>query len=700
MNFSDDFERANGAPGAPWTFFGGGTWEIVDGKLVHVTGSVLDAAIIDVEEPDVYVYTPLFGAQTGQFVRFIDINNTLMVVAGTGVADGLWKIVDGVSTLLALTDAILGNARLETLCVGDTIRISSNDTIFAEYTLTAPEAALFTAPTKFGIRAYGEFSQAHESIDISRYIGNVETFPADVDINTAVNGFGINVGGEVFSRWGYDAAKRHGATEIRWQFGWIYAEDYDEPGTYPGMDLEIITDALVRASNRGLKPLVVAAYGPPFRAVQTVHVDGLHPIGSTSLTVTEDISDIVLEVGFHFIGAPGLGLGKASFYGGIITEFSSEHVIELGAATIGIIEDGTPLIINRLLYSSVAIDHAADPSAIAYANYVYALALIIEKHCPDGGAIELWNEPPWPNDFWDQRSRFYDDPEAAGVATWIYELSPLIRAVAALQNWPETVEVYSSGTTKSGGQSALNVLPKEELGPIVADELHPYAIVPETHWWGKGPSCTGVAWGIGYKCLFGSSSAPAMAVVGDPVGFRRRISECGFGGIHDDPNWYEAMKSYSIRQLVGAWSMGFEMVTFYSLADGNNLDMASLETHEPYPSLVRIGQLIRFLSSIQDNISDYTLPIIHFYEGDLPLFRVNIGPVLVFWQRASADGPPFYTPHWPDLAKVHIVEEPDSDLLVFNTTRRVHESVNVSSIGVKTLYIGAEPLVLTWKSNE
>lgn len=695
MDFSDDFERPNGAPGSPWTFAGAGTWAIVAGKLVHTAGVGLDAAVVDVGESDVNVITPLFGANTGQFLRYIDLNNTLMVVAGNGpTSDGLWKIVAGVSTRIMATVAILGNATLEVLCVGDTVRITSNDVVLGTHTMSVPEAAQFTTPTKFGLRAFSGQQQAHESFAVSRYIGNVETYPADVDLDVAVNGFGINLTSAAFARWAYDAAQAHGATEIRWTFGWEFCET--APGVYGGTEVPAVVAAMQWCAELGLKPLLVASFGPPRAALQTVHVNGSHPIGSTSLTFDEDLN-FDLELGRDFIGAPGLGLGKAAYYGAVIADMPSANVVELGAATTGVIADGTALTINRLMYPAIATDSGTDPSAVAYANYAHALAELIADHCPAGGAVELWNEPVWNNDRWDQLANFFDDPTAWSVAEWDQLLSPIIKAVAGM-DWPAGVDVYSSGNNKTGQMSALLVLDKAALVPIVADTYHPYDVEPEAYWWGRGPTCTGTNWGPGYKNVVGSSSFAAGALVGDAAGgFGRRISECGYGGTHGDTDWLEGLKSYAIRKLVGAWSMGFEMVNFYSLIDAPYA-LADPVTHEPYPALVRLGQLMRFLRNVQADADAYTLPTIRFYDGALPLFRVNIGPVLVCWQRTAAGAAPTYKPQWPVPDHVRFADEPGGQLRVLNTVRRLHESVNAGEAGEHTLYFGAEPLVVTWKA--
>jgi hypothetical protein len=700
MDFFDEFDGPNGplnGPiGSPWLLGGAGTWMIVDGKVVHTSGGGSDAAVVDVGEANVNVITPLSGANVGQFIRYIDINNSLIVVAGTGSVDGLWKIVSGVSTRILPTVAILGNAFLEVLCVDDTIRIAANDVVLGTYTMTAPEAAQFTTPTKFGLRAFGAQNQSFDYISINRYIGNVELYPSDVNLDTAISSFGINLGSQAFSRWAYELAVQQGVTEIRWQFGWEFAEpDVDSPGVYSGVSLPIVTKALKWCTELKLRPLIVAGYGPARKKVMDVHINGEHPVGSTILSVDEDLSGFDLDFGSHFVGSVGVGLGKASYYGGVIVNVST-NTIELGAATTGIISDGTIFPINKLMYGAISTDSGTDTSAVAFANYAHALAMAISENCPDGGAIELWNEPPWNGDSWDELSRFFDNPAAHGVAQWGVLLSPITKAVAGM-TWPENVEVYSSANNKTGGHSALNVLSKEELFPIVADTYHPYDIEPEVYWWGRGPTCVGTNFGLGYRNVIGTSSFAAGAKLGDSVGFRRRITECGYGGVHSDPDWIEGMKSYSIRKIIGALSMGFEMINFYSLTDAP-YPMSDPTTHQSYLSLLRIGQFLRFLKSVNENINEYTLPSIRYYDGDLPLFRVNIGPILACWQRSSAGAAPTYKPQWPPLKKLQITEVPGKELLIFNTVRRVHESINSDPSGEKVLYVGAEPLILTWRN--
>ena len=76
---------------------------------------------------------------------------------------------------------------------------------------------------------------------------------------------------------------------------------------------------------------------------------------------------------------------------------------------------------------------------------------------------------------------------------------------------------------------------------------------------------------------------------------------------------------------------------------------------------------------------------------------MNIGPVLVCWQRSPAGAAPTYKPQWPAIEMVRITDVPGSALRVLNTTRRVHESANVGPDDEHTLYFGAEPLVVTWR---
>lgn len=695
--FSDDFDRPDGALGAPWTTAGAGTIAVVANQAKHTAGAATDFATVDAGRNNVHVTATCGGSNGGLALRYIDANNTLMVVTGTGSFDGLWKIVAGAAARIGPTAAILGGSRVTVTCIDDFVRVIDDGVTRLEYTLTAPEAAQFTTPTKFGLRCFASLAQTWDDFELAYYRGNIETYPADVPLSTAVNGFGLNLGSVFLQRWAYDCAKAHGATEVRIPIGWEFVEDFDNPGDYSAM--AALDEPLQWCAELGLRPLLVAQqYGPPYRAVATVHVNGDHPVGSTTLTVDEDLSGLDFDLGYIFVGGPNSGLGKVSYHGGIVTAIDGS-TISLGAATVerpvdGAIPDGTELAINRLLYPPVATDSGSDPSAIAYANFARALALKIAQWCPSG-VVEAGNEPEWHFGRHDQMSRYFDDPAAHGVATWPNLMSPQIKAIAAAPDWPPEVHVVNSGTHKTGAHSALNVLPVGQLGPIEADAVHPYWPWDATFWWGEGPTCEGLFFGPGYQNVIGNSNFAQAAKQGDEAGFRRVITETGYGGTHPNPAWLEALKSYLVRHVVGAWSMGYDCVNVYSLADAPYPLVD--EDRDPYPALARIGQLLRFLRTIHQDEENYVLPSIEHYDGELPLWRVNVGPALVCWQRSPMGAPEDdYEPSWPTPVGLRLVDVPDADLLVLNTVRRAHETASGPG-AERRLLIGAEPLVVTWR---
>ena len=118
----------------------------------------------------------------------------------------------------------------------------------------------------------------------------------------------------------------------------------------------------------------------------------------------------------------------------------------------------TEYVINEYLYPPPASFSPTDPSVLAYAKYAEFLA---SKISASGltGEVEIWNEPPWADDPWDDRYDFYDNqplPVSPGPQT------------PYLPNWGFAVALYSQispvagvtynwgGTEKTGGNSMLN----------------------------------------------------------------------------------------------------------------------------------------------------------------------------------------------------------------------------------------------------
>ena len=504
----------------------------------------------------------------------------------------------------------------------------------------------------------------------------IETFPT-VPLSRALNGFGINLGSVLAQEWAYVEAKRAGCTEVRFQMAWSGVEDFDNPGRF---NLSAMDEPLRLCKKYGMRPIVVAAYGPPHRTIQTVTVNGLHPIGSTTLTVTGNLSGI--QLGRDHIGGLWyqVGFGKPAYYGGIIHDVSGQ-VITLGAATTGVFNNGDAISINRLLYPSV--DSMKADSAERYADYVTALA---NKIAGEGveGRIEVWNEPPWVNDTWDDRSRFYDDPVGKGIATWTFTIQPLITALAT-RTMPPGIGLVSSGTNKSGGHGILRYLTADQVAAssFVADAIHPYGPYPEYSWWWT--SGAGLSWGAGFVNLNGNSNFAFNAKVqadNPSAGLEYVVTETG---THTTDN--EVKRNYDLRHLVGAWSMGLTMVNFYSLADTVGLAQVDAVTHVPFDGWEDIVRLMDFLRVVNADVDRYVLPSINTWYGtEWNLAVHTIGPVMVVHQRPV---PPGLDPVFPGPARLTLNAGPGS-LFVLGVNNRTHQDAKGNVI-----YVGEKPVILT-----
>ena len=501
----------------------------------------------------------------------------------------------------------------------------------------------------------------------------METFPA-LTVERALGGLGINLGSQMTQEWAYAEAASAGCSEVRFQIAWANVERVDAPGTF---DLSALDTALGLCARYRLRPLVVAAYAPPWQTVKTITVDGLHPIGSTTITTTSDVSD--LQPGRDHLGGLWyeIGFGKPAYYGGIAHDVDGQ-VITLGAATTGTFADGAQISVNRLLYPSVDAVSGSD-SAERYADYVEALAERIAAHGLTG-RVELWNEPPWTNDTWDQRSRFYDNPAAMGISTWTFTVQPLVTALAS-RSMPAGVSLVSGGTHKSGGHGILRYLSAGQVAEsaFVADAAHTYGAAPEVHWWWTEGA--GTSWGAGYVNLNGSSNMAFNAKLQDTTpaaGLEFVISECGAQSLDA-----EAKRNFDLRHLVGAWAMGFAMVTFYSLADTPGLALVDATTHVATDSWTDIRRLMRVLRNVDAQPSRYALPTIETWdEGDWNLAVVTIGPLLIVWQRTTSST-------FPGPRRLTLANEA-GELFALAANDRGHADAQD-----RTVYVGAKPMILT-----
>lgn len=503
-----------------------------------------------------------------------------------------------------------------------------------------------------------------------------ETYPA-VPLTQAINGLGVNLGSQVNQEWAYAEAKAAGCTEVRFQIAWSNFESFST-GLYDFTSFDI---AMKLCAKYGLRPIVVAAYAPPHSTIKTITVQGLHPIGSTTITTSTNITD--LQPGRDHIGGLWyqIGFGKPAYYGGIIHAINGQ-VIELGAATIGAFADGAQVSINRLLYPSVD-QLTGSLGARKYADYVQAMAERMEHH-RIAGRIEIWNEPPWVNDRWDQRSGFYDDPASKGIPVWTYQLEPLIKELAT-RRLPSSVGLVSGATHKSGGHGILRYLTAAQVAEsnFVADAIHPYAAGPDvTWWWTTG---AGTSWGAGYVNLVGSANFAFNKKVIDEnptAGMEYVISEYG-SGLGTSPH----RRSYELRHLVSAWAMGIRMVNFYSLSDTAGFEMVDAVTKVPSDAWTDIKRLMSTLKTVKAEEAKYALPVISSWEGtQWNLAVCTIGPVMVVYQRiVESGGGPFY----PGPARL-VLSPGAGTLRVLGMNDLGHQDVSGN-----TVYVGSKPVLIS-----
>lgn len=508
----------------------------------------------------------------------------------------------------------------------------------------------------------------------------VETFPA-IPLSRVVGGLGVNLGGHSTEEWAYAMARAAGCTEVRFQIAWANFENFSSPGTYIYTHIDT---ALRLCRKYGLRPIVVAAYAPPWQVgYKTITVQGAHAVGSTTITTASDLTGVVPK--HDCIG--GLWyenyFNRASYYGAVIHAINGNQ-IQLGSTVKTLIPDGTAIRIQRPLYAPVPTS-SGSYSADRYAAYVQALADRIDYH-GIVGRVEIWNEPPWPNDFWDRLSRFYDDPAGMGIEVWTRELEPLVRALIQRQ-FPSRVGLVCGGSHKSGFHGLLSYLTPQQVADsaFVADAIHPYGTFPETHFWNAVGS--GTNWGAGYVNLSGTSNmAYDKKLMADnpAAGLEMVISEYGSGWIGVDN---EVARNYTLRHLVAAWAMGIQMVNLYSFAETAAYALVDPTTHEPTVSWDDIKEFMSFVRVVNATVDDYQLPVIQSWtEGAANLAVFTIGPLLVVYQRTDA---PLASPTWVGPQRLVLSPGP-GQLLVLGANDRGHQDAGTNSV-----YVGAKPVILT-----
>ena len=238
------------------------------------------------------------------------------------------------------------------------------------------------------------------------------------------NGLGVNISNPE-QEWQWSAAKAMGAKHARFQCAWSAVEQQTPVPNNQAASPQFVQTAncetgLTYAREYGLIPTIVAAYGPPAHQILTLTLAQAAAVGDTSLLV-EFASGVAgselsrLYPPYDYVAqTSGAGISaKGSYTGSLISEVSltssTTATLGLASAVATALPAGSALYVNEILYPSTTTNSGTETSVIHYGDYVSFLAQSIASYGLEGD-VEIWNEPPWTADPWDQRSSLYDYP--------------------------------------------------------------------------------------------------------------------------------------------------------------------------------------------------------------------------------------------------------------------------------------------------
>ena len=500
----------------------------------------------------------------------------------------------------------------------------------------------------------------------------------------ALNGVGFNV--NPANDWEFSLAAAAGAKHVRFQCGWSDTEKQSAApqnvAATPRYTLpSYCVSGLASAQKYGLQPDIIAAYGPPYHAILSVAVPGGASAGAKSLNVQfssgvggSTLSEIS-AFNTNIIGASGSYLSNVNSYAGALitgvnmTSSTTATLTLASALTTALPSNSTTLYtINQDLYATPASFNPSEPSIIAYTSYVAFLAQSIQA-AGLTGQVEIWNEPPWAGDPWDNRGDFYDSfpggftpgPQAGNIPNWGF--------VGALQSVPAPAGVTYiwGGTEKSGTNSVLDpgmlantgVAFTEPGTSVTSESFHPYGNNPEDALWNA--SCLSSLAGLNnmWSCnMFGLAGGNFNQAVKESEiaqtsnsawGVSHNITETGFQLTSGD-NAHQAR--FIMRQLLGYLAAGVTPLDFYRLYDTSPSELSFLNptTEAPLPSYTAVAGLTADLAEIgKAPVAAYSLSSLSSivsYSGSFPLDSVHIvgsrsgdtvnSELLTVWQRSYA----------------------------------------------------------------
>lgn len=573
-----------------------------------------------------------------------------------------------------------------------------------------------------------------------------------IPASQAVNGLGFNV--SPGNEWEFQLAAAAGATHARYQCSWVSTENQTAPpnNTTASPQFTLQSDCqagLASAADNGIHSTIVAAFGSPYHQILTVTVPSGASAGATRIAVAlasgvggDTLSSMAAFYDTIVSSSKVPITNKHSYAGGLITGVTitdpTHATLTLASALSSALPANTTTqyVINQYLYPPPASFSPTDASVVAYSRYAEFLA---SKIAASGvpGEVEIWNEPPWSDDPWDDRYDFYDQqplPVSPGPQT------------PYLPNWGFAVALYSQtspvagvtynwgGTEKTGGNSMLNAQMKANTGVsflqpnslVKTESFHPYGNNPEDSLWNEpclqatiniypaGPNnfspCN--LFGVGPNIAYAVQETLVQRSINPAWGIGHNITETGFQGSSGD----DAHKArFIMRQFLGYQAAGVTPIEFYRLYDTSTDNFSFVNptanadgTHSPLPAYTAIAGLMADLARIKSSpvtaYSAQTLPSIVSYSGTYPLDTVSIvgsragdsanSILFAVWQRSFTSGvwgtlaspaPASVTVKIPTGVNVIAVVNLDTRAAVSYTTSGQQITFNVSDDPVEVL---------------
>ena len=533
-----------------------------------------------------------------------------------------------------------------------------------------------------------------------------------ISANQADNGLGFNL--DPGEEWEWAAAAQAGATYARFQCSWSIVEQQTAPPTNKVAATQYVQDptcvkAFSYAAKYKITPIVVAAFGPPYHRLLTATVPNGAPMGATSIEIAFSAGvngatlAHLLPIYDYFCPAASANLTQipAPVCSGFVTSHHSTQgslvrSVTLNDATHATITLASALTvalpastsdeysISEVLYPSALTEIATDPSVVAYGDYVSFLASDMASRGLKG-QIELWNEPPWLADPWDNRCLLYDDdlaPPCPGtVGAPSSQNEPNYGFVANLQSrsFPAGISLTWNGTSGSGWASILGPRMQAESGVLAAqpakvvttESFHPYGFEPEEMMWTTAclektaAATTTQGQNIDNCYLPGSpttsnfSYAPRLDMVAKAInpeyGVAHEITETGI--LPPSAGLQMQQARFVMRQFLGFEADGVTPINFYKLFDQGALDdpnfsfveeAGSTSSYTAKPSYTAISGFMADIKPISSlpvsSYSSATLPSVVKYSGKFPLTSVHMvgsrvdatsnSDAFMVWQRS------------------------------------------------------------------